>query len=422
MTGAVRPGRSASVADWLSYQERLHPRTIDLSLERAARVALRLDLIPSQVPTLTVAGTNGKGSSATLASLAFREAGHRVGLYTSPHLLRYQERIVIDGEEIADHALIGAFEAVEQAREEVPLTYFEFGTLAALWCFRSAGVTVQVLEVGLGGRLDATNIVDADVALITPIGLDHTDWLGPDREAIAAEKAGILRPGRPAVCADLDPPTSIARAAQRLGARLWQAGRDFRALDYGPEWTWEGPEQVIEGLPVPGLPGGAQLSNASGVIAALQLMNERVAVDEPALRRALPRLSLPGRCQTHGRYLLDVSHNAEAAEVLASEIARRFPGQSVHLVLGMLSDKPVADYARALAPRVISTHFAGLPPPRGLAAWRLSELAAPAGLSGSLHDDVASALADAETRAPAETPIVVCGSFLTVAAALQVLQ
>lgn len=418
---ACRPGRSASVAAWLAYQETLHPQAIALGLERVREVALRLGLIPAPVPTLSVAGTNGKGSSATLASLIYREAGYRVGLYTSPHLLRYQERIVIDGVEIDDLALIGAFEAIERARGNIALTYFEFGTLAALRCFRRAGIDFQVLEVGLGGRLDAVNIVDADAALITSIGLDHTDWLGPDREAIGVEKAGVLRRGRPAVCSDPAPPASIARVAAAVGADLLQSGRDFRALRQPEGWTWQGRAGRIEALPFPGLPGDAQLANAAGVVAVVDALRDRCPVSDEALRRALPKLSVRGRCESFGRYLLDVSHNAEAAAVLADAIRQRYPGVPVHLVLGMLSDKPVADYGRPLAALVQVSYFASLPPPRGLAAARLAELAAPAGLSGSCHDDVASAVAAAHERAPAGAPIVICGSFLTVAGALQVL-
>ncbi|MDE0855560.1 MAG: Mur ligase family protein, partial [Nevskia sp.] len=206
---SVAPSVGASLADWLAYQERTHPKAIELGLERTRAVARRLGLLPARAVTLTVAGTNGKGSSVTLAAGIYQAAGYRVGRFTSPHLLRYNERIAIDGVEASDDELCRAFAAIEQARAEIPLTYFEFGTLAALWLFQQAAVDVQVLEVGLGGRLDAVNIVDADCALITNIGLDHTDWLGPDRDSIGLEKAGIMRAGRPAVYAE-------AAAPQRL--------------------------------------------------------------------------------------------------------------------------------------------------------------------------------------------------------------
>lgn len=398
-----------SLADWLRYQEQLHPRSIELGLERVRRVAERLGVLERPPLTLTVGGTNGKGSSATLAALIAGEAGHRTGLYTSPHLLRYNERVVIDGEPVTDAALCRAFTVIEAARAETPLTYFEFGTLAALWLFREARVDVQVLEVGLGGRLDAVNIVDADAALVTTIGLDHRDWLGDDRESIGREKAGIYRAGRPAVCADPDPPASLSVANLRLG-------REFRIEAGQGSWHWQGARSLPD-LPMPGLPGRFQLYNAAGVIAALLAM-PGLSIPEAAIRAALPRLRLPGRFERIGDVILDVAHNTEAAEALAQNLRDAGLAGRLSLVLGMLSDKPVAEVAAALAPLGTSLHLAGLPGPRGLSAAELAARLRPAGLKWHSHADVAAALAAAR-RAAENT--VVTGSFLTVAAAAEIL-
>lgn len=410
------PAAGATLSDWLRYQESLHPQAIALGLERVAEVAARLQLIPSAITTLSVAGTNGKGSSATLASLVLRESGHSVGLYTSPHLLNYSERVVIDGEAADDRELCRAFERIEQARQGTPLTYFEFGTLAALLLFRDAGVDVQVLEVGLGGRLDAVNIVDADVALVTSIGLDHQDWLGHTREQIGFEKAGLFRADRPAICSDPQPPLSIGKHARAIGARLQQLGVDFDVRADADHWRWTAPGQAYFELPMPGLPGAAQRNNAAGVIAALQGLSPRAPITETALRRALPMLRLPGRCEHRGRIILDVGHNAEAAAELAAHL-RALPGTGrIWLVLGMLQDKPVESYAAALAPVVSGTLFAGLPGPRGLSAAALARRARRAGLDGAAYPEVVAALACAQARCAPDDWVVVAGSFLTVAA------
>lgn len=412
------PSASAGLADWLDYQERLHPRSIELGLARVGAVADRLGLRAAHVPTLTVAGTNGKGSSATLASLALREAGYRTGLYTSPHLLRYHERIAVDGREAGDDELCAAFADIERHRGDTPLTYFEFGTLAALWLFREHAVQARVLEVGLGGRLDAVNLIDADVALLTSVGLDHLDWLGPDREAIASEKVHVFRPHRPAVCADPDPPRAVARHAQAIGADLWQIGRDFDAQDEGAAWSWRGRDAQWRALPRPGLPGAAQLRNAAGVIAALRALAPHCVVDERAVRVALPRLSLRGRFERRGRCIFDVAHNAEAAQALHQQLAARMDARPVHLVLGMLQDKPVEAFCRELAPQVRRVYCATLPPPRGWPAADLAGRVRAAGLPAEAFDDVPGALDAALRNAQDEDEIVVTGSFLTVAAGL----
>jgi dihydrofolate synthase / folylpolyglutamate synthase len=399
--------RGWTLADWLRYQERLHPHGIALGLERVRTVAQRLGLLTRVPPTLTIGGTNGKGSSATLAAMTLREAGHRVGLYTSPHLLRYNERVQIDGQPVSDAALCAAFEQIEQARGDTALTYFEFGTLAALQVFREAAVGVQVLEVGLGGRLDAVNIIDADAALVTSIGLDHMDWLGHDRESIGREKAGIFRPGRPSVCADPDAPASLAGAGLRIG-------RDFHVSERVAGWDWQGPQQTFAALPRPGLAGRFQLDNAAGVVALLMAMPQ-LGVREEHLRAALPRLALPGRFQRIGQVILDVAHNAEAMAALAHNLRAAGLAGRVRVVLGMLSDKPVEAVGAVLAPVAKELHVGGLPGPRGLSAEELARRLAPQALRLQVHPDIPAAFAAAQ-RADAQAPVLVTGSFLTVAA------
>ena len=417
---SAQPSAASPLADWLDYQERLHPREIELGLDRIGRVASRLDLPEGGIPTLTVAGTNGKGSAATLAAMIWQEAGYRVGLYTSPHLLRYNERVAIDGVAASDADLVRAFAAIEDARGTIALTYFEYGTLAALWLFRERGVQVQVLEVGLGGRLDAVNLVDADAALITSIGLDHLDWLGSGRESIGREKAHVFRAGCPAICADPDPPASIAQHARDIGAHYEAIGEAFFVAHVPGQasWDWTRGRSVLRALPLPGLGGAAQLRNAAGVVAALSALQGRVPVSESAIRRALPRLALPGRFERRGHCIFDVAHNAEAAAVLADRLDTETGGRRVHLVLGMLCDKPVEAFCSALAPHVQHAYCAGLPPPRGLGSGELLGRARAAQLEASGYADVAAAMDAALRAAGNEEIVVVTGSFLTVAAGL----
>jgi dihydrofolate synthase / folylpolyglutamate synthase len=416
------PTAAAPLEDWLRWQEALHPQSIALGLERVAAVAGRLGLPAAGPVTFTVAGTNGKGSTCALLSEICLAAGQRVGTYTSPHLLRYNERIAINGEPAPDAVLTGAFAAVEQARRDTPLTYFEFGTLAALWLFREAGVAVQVLEVGLGGRLDAVNLVDADCAVITSIGLDHVEFLGRDREKIGGEKAGILRAGRAAVCSDPDPPASIARQAAALGAPLWQLGRDFHAQPAADAWNWHGPDRHYKKLPPPGLAGAAQYANAAGVVAAIERLRPRLPIPETAIRAGLVRLRLAGRFERRDGVVLDVAHNVEAARVLADNLRSlgRPPlvagTKGFRFVMGMLSDKPVEDFAQVLAPLAVKFHAGGLPPPRGLDGERLAQRIGRCGVPTQAHATVAAAFAAARAEAQAPETIVACGSFLTVAA------
>lgn len=407
-----------SLDDWLRYQERLHPAAIELGLGRVSRVADRLGLRDAPPLTITVGGTNGKGSTTTLLALIYRAAGYRVGAYTSPHLFRYNERIAIDGEAVDDSALCRAFEAVEAARQDDSLTYFEFGTLAALWLFREAGVQVQVLEVGLGGRLDAVNILDADAVVITNIGLDHRDWLGDDRDAIGREKAGIARAGKPAIVVDPQPPAGLLQALQQSGAEVSRLDRaDFSATALATAWKWRRGEIQWGPLPLPGLRGRHQIHNAAGALAAVEALQARLPVSVEHLRQALPSLRLAGRLQQRGRCLLDVAHNAEAAQALAEWLGTAYPGQRLPWLVGMLADKPAEQIAAALKPHVGRVWACSLQGARGQTDEQLAARLRSVGLDVCAAGEPAQALSSAlAAEASSNLPILVCGSFLTIAA------
>lgn len=407
-----------SLDDWLRLQESLHPKSIELGLDRVRRVAVRLDLLGAVPFTVTVAGTNGKGSSATLAAGIYAAAGYRVGLYTSPHVLRYNERVQIDGQPVADAALCAAFEAIDGARGDDSLTYFEFGTLAALWLFRASRVEVQVLEVGLGGRLDAVNLIDADLALLTNVGLDHQDWLGDSREAIGREKAGIFRARRPAVLVEAEPPQSVLDAAASIDAPCLRLGRDF---DYSVaadgRWCWSDARERWTQLPPPSLDGAMQYRNAAGVFAVVRAGQQQRPVRRDAFERALRGLRLRGRCERYRGVLLDVAHNVEAAQVFATFLAGRTPGPRA-VVLGMLADKPVEAVAAALRSAVDHFFVIDLPGPRGLSAATLQTRLAGAGIAAMNCGTIGIALRAARAAVGPDACVAATGSFLTVAAAI----
>lgn len=413
-----------TLAQWLDWQSRLHPAGIALGLERVRAVWRRMRIDLGGVPVITVAGTNGKGSMVAFLEAICRQAGYRTGAYTSPHLYRYNERIRVAGQEVEDRVLVAAFEAVEAARADVPLTYFEFGTLAALWCFARARCEVLLLEVGLGGRLDAVNLIDPDCALLGQIALDHADWLGADREAIGREKAGIFRSGRPAVCGDPRPPASVRRQAAALGTRLWVAGEDFRVHRHpSGRWDWHGPGGALTDLPTPGLPGLHQYGNAAAAIAACRLLGARLPLAGEAVRRGLGAVRLAGRFERLARnpeVILDVAHNPAAAAALADLLAARPVAGRTLGVFAALGDKDVPGMVRALATRVDVWHLAGLDHPRGLRAEALRDRM-PDDLPVRIHATVAAACHAALAEAGADDRILVFGSFHTLAAARPVL-
>ncbi|MGD2112741.1 MAG: bifunctional tetrahydrofolate synthase/dihydrofolate synthase, partial [Gammaproteobacteria bacterium] len=355
--------RFETLADWLYWQESLHPRKIDPGLERVAALTGRMALRRPGRTIVSVAGTNGKGSSVAMLEAILLAAGYRVGSYTSPHLLSYNERIRINGREVSDAALCAAFAQIDAQRAGQSLSYFEFGTLAAFMLLQQAAPDIAILEVGLGGRLDAVNCVDADIALITAIGLDHMQWLGNDRESIGREKAGIARRGKPAVCSDPAAPASLAVALRDAGARRYALNEHFSRTAGTEGWNWLGPEHCHESLPLPRMAGAHQLDNAAGVLMVLDLLREILPVTKTAICQGLGSACLPGRCQWLPgavEIVLDVAHNTQSASRLLASLRERSCRGRTRLVLGMLEDKDVRGYTTILAPAVDTWYLAGL--------------------------------------------------------------
>jgi dihydrofolate synthase/folylpolyglutamate synthase len=419
-----------ALASWLDRIERLHSRPIDLGLERVQAVADRLAL-KLDAPTIVVAGTNGKGSTCALIDSILRAAGFRVGLYTSPHLLEFNERCRIDGIAAGDAVLVEQLEAVEAARGSISLTYFEFTTLAVLRLFARARLNAAVLEVGLGGRLDAVNIVDADVAVVTSVDIDHTDYLGPTRDAIGFEKAHIYRAGRPAICSDPVPPRTVLHHAQAIGADLWLLGRDFRFAGDRQQWSYVGRRTRRPGLPYPALRGANQLLNASGALAALEALATRLPVPQQAVRQGLLTVELPARFQVlPGRpaVILDVAHNPHAAAVLAENLDNMGYFPATHAVFGMLRDKDIGGVVDKLVTRIDHWHVGPTPGARGCTSTRLGDLLRDRGIGKTRaatvteYADIAAAFAGARERATPDDRILAFGSFLTVAEVMRALR
>jgi dihydrofolate synthase/folylpolyglutamate synthase len=416
----------ATLDQWLAKLERQHPKAIDLGLERVREVAQRMQLGKPAPCVIAVGGTNGKGSTVAFIEAIARASGLRVGAYTSPHLLAYNERVRIDGRDAGDDELVEAFEAVEAARDGTSLTYFEHGTLAALWLFECAELDLAVLEVGLGGRLDAVNIVDADVAVVTTVDIDHTDWLGSEREAIGFEKAGIARAWKPLVLGEDDPPASVLRHAYAIGASAIRANCDFLFAPIDDaHWSWREPGFELQ-LPMPRLSAPAQLRNAATAIAALRASD--LAISEAAWARGATEANLPGRLQSFLRdgvdIVVDVAHNPQAAGELAAWLAASPPAGRVFAVFAALADKDVASIVAKLAMRVDRWWIAGLEDagPRGQGVDALAtSLAGTAAADAARAPDVAAALAAVRAQARPGDRVLVFGSFHTAAAALRVL-
>ncbi len=419
-----------TLAEWLRWQESLSPHAVELGLERVGAVLERLDLEPPAGRVVTVAGTNGKGTTVTLLQDMLLAADRRTGLYTSPHLVHYNERIRICGEPVSDAGLVDAFERVEAVRGDVPLTYFEFGTLAAFNCFAQAHCDTWILEVGLGGRLDAVNVLAADLALITTIALDHQDWLGETVEKIAAEKAGIMRPGRPTFYADQPVPVAIGDHAAETGAPLAVLGSDFSyrtdsetSADGRCSWSWQGGARRIRGLIAPRYWSAAQYRNASLVLAALSVLEPRLLAEVAALNAVFVRSRPDGRFQqvraTH-EWILDVAHNPQAAAVLRAQLENLPCAGETTIVTTLLADKAVAPFVATLAPLATRWIVAGIDDPRASSSERIGAGMAAAGIDVfeyAVTPEAAFALAERLT--PPAGRIVVCGSFRIVAPALQ---
>lgn len=420
----MNPARS--LEQWLEYIERIHPKAIDLGLARVARVRGTLDA-SSSAALFTVTGTNGKGSTCAMLEAILLAAGYRVGLYTSPHLVRYNERVRVNGVPVDDVRLCQAFEAVEAARRDVQLTYFEFGTLAAWKIFASQPLDAIILEVGLGGRLDAVNVFDCDCAVLTGVAIDHTDYLGDTRESIGAEKAGIFRKGRPAVVSDRDPPRSVLGYAETIGADLRLIGRDFGYIAERHQWTFWGRSGRRAGLAHPALRGTFQLANASAAIAALDELRERLPVGMQDIRNGLAGVELPGRFQVlPGRpaTVLDVAHNPQAAAVLAENLADMGFFPETFAVLGMLRDKDIVGVCDAVRKRISAWFAADLSVPRGATAATVAAAVRKAGAQGQVLQfaNPADAYLAARGRASGNDRIIVFGSFFTVAEVMKAIR
>ncbi|MCP3433883.1 bifunctional tetrahydrofolate synthase/dihydrofolate synthase [Stutzerimonas stutzeri] len=420
---------SRSLADWLAYLEQLHPTAIDMGLDRVRAVAARMAMTRPAPLVVTVTGTNGKGSTCAFIASLLNAQGLKIGSYSSPHLLRYNERVLLSGREASDAELCEAFAVVEAARGEISLTYFEMGTLAAFWLFERAGLDAVVLEVGLGGRLDAVNIVDADLAVITNIGLDHADWLGNSRESVAYEKAGILRKGKPALCGDLDPPQPLLDHANSLSAPLLLRGRDFDLAMGAGDWHWRGVDAAgapleLHGLPLLTLP----MENAALALQAYAMLG--LPWDPARLARALLQTRVVGRLDSrqvlwNGRriaLLLDVGHNPHAAAFLAQRLEQRPVVGTRRAVFGLLADKDLTGVLDALAPSISDWAVAPLPTPRTQSATQLAQALLERGASLSEYATIEQALDAQCARAESVDEILVFGSFYCVAAALEWLE
>jgi dihydrofolate synthase/folylpolyglutamate synthase len=415
-----------TLSDWLARIERQHPVAIDMGLDRVRAVHAGMDPGRPAAQVITVGGTNGKGSTVAFIEAIARAAGLRVGAYTSPHLLAYNERVRIDGVDASDADLVRAFEAVDAARGGTTLTYFEVGTLAALWLFEQASLDLAILEVGLGGRLDATNIVDADAAVITTVDLDHQHWLGEDIESIGSEKAGIARAWKPLVLGDDDPPSSVLRHAYAVGAKTLRIGCDFfiDPLEDG-RWRWREVGHGID-LPQPRLAAPAQRRNAAVAIAALRALD--LPVDDAAIVAGVREAAIPGRLQSLERagvrFIVDVGHNPQAARQLAQWLQAHRTSGRVLAVFAALTDKDAAGIVQALAGEVDHWHLAGLQAHGGRAtdaAALAARLAGTAAADARCWEDVAAAVRGVSALADAGDRMLVFGSFHTAADALRVL-
>ncbi len=423
--------------EWLAHCERQHTKSIDMGLERVAAVWARLDG-RFAMPVIIVAGTNGKGSTCALLESIARQAGYRTGLYTSPHLVHFEERCRVNAEPLPAAALVPHFEAVEAARQGTPLTWFEFTTLAILRALAEAAPDVVILEVGMGGRLDAVNVVDADCAVFATIDLDHMEFLGPDRESIGWEKAHVMRPGRPAVVGDPAPPARLLGHGAAVGADLRLLGRDFNFNGDRQQWNWTGRSQRFSGLAYPALRGANQLFNAAGVLAAFEALRERLPINAQAVRNGLALVQLPGRFQVvpgQPTLVLDVAHNEQSVAMLARNLDSMGFYPRTHAVFGAMRDKAITEFLPSMLPLVDVWHCTSLPTARAASADELAQ-----GVRGALardaasaspasrpprevrveaHADPAAALRAALAGAEAADRIVVFGSFFTVGGVLK---
>jgi len=412
--------------EWLFWQESLHPEEIELGLDRIRQVGMRLDLLSPEAKVVTIGGTNGKGSSAAILESIALAAGLSVGVYTSPHLLRYNERIRVNGEVVTDELLGDSFEIVDRARQDDSLTYFEFGTLAALDIFRRHSLDLVVLEVGLGGRLDAVNIIDADVALLTTVDLDHQSWLGESLEEIGREKAGIFRAGSPAVIGEFNSPSTVLDYAKKVGAPIFRIGRDFCFVSGDAEWSWRGSSgREIYNLPYPPLIGEVQVQNCAAVLEVVDRLGLMNKVGETKIAEGISQVALAGRFQTirhHPDVIVDVSHNPQAAEVLAENLSATASDGKTIAVVAMLKDKEMEQVIEALSLEVDQWMVAGLDVVRGASSTEMEKVVVSTVGDSVVNsfESVRLAFESASRVADSGDRIIVFGSFYTVAAVLKI--
>lgn len=416
-----------TLAEWLDHCERLHTKNIDMGLARSEEIKRRLGL-QFKVPVITVAGTNGKGSTCAMLESIGLQAGYKVGLYIKPHFVHFEERCRVNGAMVAADDLLPHFEAVEKARGDMPLTYFEFTSLAIFRLLSLAELDMVILEVGLGGRLDTVNVIDTDCAVITSIALDHMEYLGPDRESIAREKAAIMRPGRPVIFSDPVPPASVGEYAATVGADLWQIGRDFNFAGDKQQWGWAGRGRRYSGLAYPALRGANQLLNASGAIAAFEALRDRLPITAQAIRSGLATLELPGRFQIvpgQPTLVLDVAHNPHAVGALFENLDQMGFFPRTHAVFGVMADKDMAAILTRMAPLVDCWYFCDLPVSRAAPAQQLADLhralalKGPGPVTATRHASPSEGLRAAIAAADPADRIVAFGSFYTVGGVLK---
>ncbi len=413
MTANAIPQATSPLTVWLDYLSTIHTSAIDLGLDRVSKVAQHAQLTKPAPTVITVAGTNGKGSTCAMLEAILLDAGYRVGVYSSPHLIRYTERVRIDGQELDEQLHSQAFSAIEQLRGETSLSFFEFGTLAALWLFQQQAVDVVVLEVGLGGRLDATNVVDHDVSIITSLAVDHVDWLGDDINVIGYEKAGIFRAHRPAICGQPTPPATVAAYADEIQAEFYQVGIQFSYQDQGSSWDWQSGPFDLENLPKPGLP----LANAATALMALGVSG--LDISDVNIVNGLSNVTLAGRMQLLSAdpvIILDVAHNPHSAQYLARQLKEKYVGKTIHAVIGMLHDKDIKQTIHELIDVISDWYPADLHGPR---AAKASEIAQYLDRVPTQYSQPVDAFKAAMTNATAEDVIVVVGSFHTVGEVLE---
>jgi len=415
--------RFQTLREWLEWQESLHFTAIELGLDRCLTVAEKLELLTPCHIVISVAGTNGKGSSVKMLELILKASGYKTGCYTSPHLIRYNERIQINGEEVSDDKLCESFSRIDRARGDISLTYFEFGTLAALDIFQHAEVDVAILEVGLGGRLDAVNCVDADAALVTSIDIDHVDWLGSDRESIGREKAGIYRASTPAICSDSNPPNSLLKYAEGLGASLFLHQKNFHYYSNDNCWSWHSDQITFDNLPKPSLYNDSQTQNAAGVLMLLTTLKGRLKVNSDAICKGLQEFKLAGRFQIvpdNAQIILDVAHNRQAINILVNNLKQLPVTGKTHILIGMLKDKDHIAIFKELAEITDAWHIVTLDDIRGSDSLELASKLRTIEKDKPIacYNKIPEALDYIRSIVKPKDRIVVTGSFLSVGAAI----